>query len=227
MNAWFRVSALAVLAGVPQVACNSTNVRRRPPPDPADPPERVLDLWGTPPTDWQNCYRGMRGLYYNHTADHEDFDPEWLSDTDTDFVPDDRVLDELDWWDGDLAFQRYDGTTDFGPNWWPVDGGFAGDPQLFAGRWVGWLRVTRRGDQEFVFGASTDAFIKIGDDVVAEIRDSDDFITDTVSVNLNTGVYRLDVRYAHRYGETNGFRFRVASEDAQLCYPEFGDDPEE
>jgi hypothetical protein len=218
----------AVLALLALAGCSETRVRRGELPDPADPPERELDLWGTPPSSWQDCFGGLRGLYYNLTPDHPDVGPEALEpveESDTDLPPD--GLDAMDWWEGELAFQRYDGTTDFGPNWWPVDGGFAGDPQHFAVRWVGWLRVTDRGQHDVVVGASTDLLFRLGDETLIERRGVDDFETETVTLDLDTGVYRLDLRYAHRHGLRNGMRFRVASDDILICYPEFGDDPEE
>lgn len=208
-----------VLAG-----CNETGLTRGQLPDPAEPPERELDLWGTPPSDWNNCFTGLRGIYYNLTPDHPHVEAR-LADQD---LPEDvPLLDTLDWWDGDVAFQRYDATQDFGPNWWPVDGGFAGDPQYFAARWVGWLRITRRDQQhDFVVGGSSDLFVKLDDDMLIEMTDVEDFETEVQTHGLATGVYRLDVRYAHRLGETNGFRFRVASEEALICYPEYGDEAE-
>mgnify|MGYP002819179770 FL=1 len=220
-----RRLALACTALLALGACNETGLSRGELPDPADPPERELDLWGTPPSDWQNCYGGLRGIYYNLTPGHPDVET-YLDDP---MDPEGSVpaLDELDWWDGAASFQRYDATTDFGPNWWPVDGGFQGDPQYFAARWVGWLRVTQRNrDHDFVVGAASDMWVKLDDDVLIQMNDNDEFESEVQTHRLETGVYRLDVRYAHRLGETNGFRFRVASDEIIICYPEFGDEPE-
>lgn len=212
---------LVVVLGL--VGCSEIGIGRGNLPDPADPPERELDLWGTPPSDWNGCYTGLRGIYYNLGEDHPDVEIEPTDPPDTDPPLD---VTELDWWTPPASFQRYDATTDFGGNWWPVDEGFGDDPQYFSGRWIGWLRVTRRGNHDFVLGAATDGFIMLNDEVVAEIRDSDEFDSDVVTLNLQTGVYRLDLRYAHRQGETNGFRFRVASPDILQCYPEYGDEAE-
>ena len=200
-------------------ACNETGLTVKPPPDPADPPDRELDLWGKTPTDWQGCYGGLRGMYWNLTPDHPDVEVVLSDDTDAP-VP---VPDNMDWWEGKPTFQRYDASTDFGPNWWPVDGGFADDPQYFAGRWIGWLRVTRRGDHPFVVGGSSDVWVKLDDEIVVDVHDADTFETEVYDINLQTGVYKLDVYYAHRLGETNGFRFRVASDEIIQCYPVYGD----
>jgi hypothetical protein len=207
--------ALLLTLGVAS-GCFETGLSRGRLPDPADPPERELDLWGQAPTDWQGCFRGMRGLYYNLTPEHADVEPD-LDDTDAGTLS----LDELDWWSGPVAFQRYDGTTDFGGNWWPVDGGFQDDPKHFAARWVGWFRVTKRAQHSFVVGGSTDLFLALNEELVIQRRDRPDFETETVQVELNTGVYQVDLRYAHRFGEQGGFRFRVASPDILSCYPDY------
>ncbi|MFK7929213.1 MAG: PA14 domain-containing protein [Myxococcota bacterium] len=215
-HAW--VAALLCTIGF---GCNETGLSVGPPPDPATPPERELDLWGKTPTDWQGCYGGLRGMYYNLTPAHPDVEVLLADERDPDAPA--PGPDSVDWFDGKTAFQRYDASTDFGPNWWPVNGGFQDDPQYFAARWVGWLRVTRRGDHDIVVGGSSDVWVKLDDDVVVNISDAEDFETSVRTVNLNTGVYKLDVYYAHRLGETNGFRFRVASEDVIQCYPLYGD----
>ena len=220
------LTAGALLALLPSgTACNETGLTRGRLPDPAEPPERELDLWGTPPSNWNDCYTGLRGIYYNLTPSHPDVEA-LLADRD-DLGEDGLTLDDLDWWDGEASFQRYDATQDFGPNWWPVDGGFEGDPQYFAVRWVGWFRVTERNrDHDFVVGGASDLWVKLGDEVLIERTDLDAFETEVETHRLDPGVYRLDVRYAHRIGATNGFRFRVASDSVRICYPEYGDEPE-
>jgi hypothetical protein len=201
------------------VGCGiDTGLTRGKLPDPAPPPGRVFDLWGKPPTDWQNCYHGLHGMYYNLTPDHPDVEVDPASPDDTDAPQ----MTDLDWWDGEPSFQRYDGNLDFGANWWPVDTGFAGDPQYFAARWVGWVRVTQRnGEHNVVMGATNDAWLALNDEIRVEILDNDDFETSVAPVGLSSGVYRLDLRYAHRRGLTNGFRFRIASDDVIVCYPEY------
>jgi len=216
--------AIVAAAALGLSACTETGLTRGRLPDPAEPTERELDLWGTPPSDWNDCYNGLRGIYYNMSDEHPDVEA-FLADRD----PEGELpgVDELDWWDGSATFQRYDATADFGPNWWPVDGGFSGDPQYFAARWVGWLRVTRRNqDHDFVVGAASDMWVKLDDDVLVQMNDVEDFETEVQTHRLDSGVYRLDIRYAHRLGQQNGFRFRVASEDVIICYPEFGDEAE-
>ena len=208
-------------------ACSEIGLRPPPPPTPAEPPERALDLWGTPPSDWQGCFPGFRGLYYNLT-DHADLERP-LADRPPpeDGEPPLALPGDLDWWDGPLSFERYDATTDFGPSWWPVDEDFADDPLYYAVRWVGWVRITRRGAHELVFGASSDAWILLNGDVVAEVTDNAQFDAQAVTLDLNTGVYRLDVRYAHRLGSASGFRLRFVRDGLLTCFPEYGDRVEE
>lgn len=210
-------------------ACGETSIRRQPPPPVADPPERALDLWGTPPSDWQRCFPGFRGLYTNLHPDHPDIE-RLLADRpepppqgdDSDSASPDLPF-ELDWWDPPLAFERYDSSTDFGPGWWPVDQGFEDDPLYFSARWIGWLRITRRGDHELVLGAASDAWVILNDQVVAEVTDSELFEPQAFTLDLATGVYRLEIRYAQRLGSRSGFRLRFARDGLLTCYPEYGD----
>lgn len=207
-------------------ACGDIGLNLPPPPPPAEPPVRELDLWGTPPTDWRDCYPGLRGIYYNLAEDHPDVERLVGDDpVDTDSPP--LTMLDRDWWSGDLAFQRYDRSQDFGPNWWPVDGGFSGDPKYFAARWVGWLRVTRRDAlHEFVVGGASDVAVILDGELLIERTDLTEFETTVEQHDLTPGVRRLDIRYAHRLGSTNGFRFRTVSEELLICYPEFGDPAE-
>jgi len=207
------------------LACGETGITVRNPPSPADPPERALDLWGTPPTDWQGCFPGFRGLYYN-LAGHPDIERPLAEHPG--LIPDDAsdplaLPQDLDWWGGPLSFERYDASLDFGPSWWPVNESFADDPLYYAVRWIGWIRVTRRGDHELVLGAATDAWILLNGNIAAEVTDREAFETEPLTLNLNTGVYRVDVRYAHRLGSASGFRLRFARDGLITCYPEYGD----
>ncbi|TVQ92513.1 MAG: hypothetical protein EA397_06805 [Deltaproteobacteria bacterium] len=213
-------------------ACGETGIRRQPLPPVADPPERALDLWGTPPSDWNNCFPGFRGLYTNLHLDHPDVErplaerpPEPSQPTDdSDVEPPELELPfDLDWWDPPLAFERYDASTDFGPGWWPVDEGFEDDPLYYGVRWIGWLRITRRGQHEFVLGAASDAWVMVNDRVIAELTDREAFEPESLSVHFETGVYRLEVRYAQRLGSRSGFRLRWVRDGLRTCYPEYGD----
>jgi hypothetical protein len=201
------------------IGCSEVVLRRPPPPTPAEPPERALDLWGTPPSDWQSCFPGFRGLYFNLHG-HDDIERP-LADLDLEDSP--TLPQDLDWWDGPLVFERYDASTDFGPSWWPVDQNFVDDPYYYAVRWIGWVRVTRRGDHDIVLGAASDAWVMLNDTVIAEVSDRESFSTETLRINLNTGVYKLDVRYVYRLGSASGFRLRFATNGLVTCYPEYGD----
>lgn len=193
------------------VACNEYSVVPPSPPPPAAPPGSQEDVFGSPPADWEDCYRGMEGLYFNLLPDHPDVESEEIP-----------VLEDVDWWSDEyLAYRRYDASTDFGANWWPVEEGMPDDPRYFAVRWVGWLRVFRSGSQLAVLGASTDAWVLVDDAVVAQRVASEAFETDTFTLDMNTGVYRVDLRFAHRAGLESGFRFRFATEDVAVCAPTY------
>jgi hypothetical protein len=215
--------ATALAVALSLTACSEVGFRPPARPPPADPPDRPLDLWGTPPSDWQGCFPGFRGLYYNLSG-HPDVErPLSERPEPADGEPALALPDDLDWWDGPLSFERYDPSADFGPSWWPVDESFSDDPLYYAVRWIGWVRVTRRGDHDIVLGAATDAWVLLNGDVVASTVDQDAFEPEARTLNLNTGVYRLDVRFAHRLGSASGFRLRFAREGLLTCFPEYGD----
>jgi len=204
------VSARFLLLGViATAACTEYRVRGDDPVPPADPPARLPDAQGAPPTDWDACARGFLGRYHNlapgdvAVADPSPEDPE-----------------SVDWWrDETLAFSRYDPSLDFGENWWPVDDGTTGDPGQFAVRWTAWLRVRDRTLVQVVLGAADDAWVRIGDDVVASQRDRDVMEAGVFDVTLAPGVYPVDVRFAHRIAQRSGVRVRLLGEPT-LCYPE-------
>jgi len=203
-----------ILSVVLLVGCQEYILKEAPPPPPIDPPDLETDIFGDPPGDWDNCYNGFLGLYSNLENDHADVEPEEGHEV--------APYGELDWWDTDRrAFQRYDGSLNFGPNWWPVDGGFVDDPAYFAVRWVGWMRVKKKVDHDFIMGASTDAVFLLNDEPLIEIKNASDFDTAIYTYEINTGVYPVDIRYAHRFGNSNGFRFRALSEHLTLCYPDY------
>lgn len=211
--------APVILALVGLCACQDYTIARLPPPPVAEPPPELVDLWGSPPTDWDDCHRGLRGHYYNLEADHPDVEVVLTGDADDDGPPN---LDELDWWDEDgFVFSRFDASLEHGDGWWPVDEDAPDDPAYFAVRWVGWLRVTRRTDVPVVLGATSDAWVLAKDELLADVRDADALDVHTHTPRLQPGVYPLDVRYAHRLGDAAGLRMRIASEHAVVCAPEY------
>jgi len=188
------------------------------PDPPVDPPGYVDDIFGDPPDDWNNCYGGFLGIYHNLTASHPDVEVAEGVDP--------MAVDELDWWDTSYqVFQRYDGSMEFGTNWWPVDDGLGNDPAYFSVRWVGWLRVVRSGTYDAVIGATTDSWLLLNGDPVVEVVNASEFETNVYPLTLDPGVYQVDVRYAHRRGVESGFRFRmVDSSDLLMCYPNYSEE---
>jgi hypothetical protein len=201
------VLVLALSACAPEYS-----IREEDPPPPADPPGLPVDEFGDPP-NWQACTRGLLGLYGNLSADHPDVEPR------EEPTP---VADPLavDWFDPSFrVFERFDASLDFGRGWWPVDEGLVGDPEYFSVRWLGWLRVTERGGVDVVLGGDTDAWVIVSGAVVAA-DDADGFVPASRHLDLSPGQYRLDVRYAHRAGPDDAFRFRVVGGDALICAPD-------
>ncbi len=196
-------------------ACSEFTVTEQDDLPPADPPGATPDDdFGDAP-DWNDCPHGYVGNYYNLPADHPDVEP----DLDEPVVIDDPTL--LDWWDDDhWAFERFDASLEQGSHWYPVDEGLAGDPDYFSARFTAWIRVNASAPVELLLGASTDAFVFVNDALVAAVTGSAELEPEVVTLDLQTGQFPLEVRYAHRAG-TAGLRMRFTSEHVAVCYPEF------
>ena len=208
-----RILALLFLMS----GCSETTLVPFKPPLPDTEPEYDADLFGEPPDDWENCYRGFLGFYSNLPDDHADVLP--VEDYER------PEFETLDWWNAERnAFQRYDGSLDFGPNWWPVDTGLVADPAYFAVRWIGWMRITKKITHEFIVAGSTDVWVLSEGQPLVSIEGSEAFETETYEHEIPPGKYRVDIRYAHRFGEDNGFRFRAHSEHLYFCYPNYSGD---
>lgn len=210
---WLGVGGLAALACTPEY-----RVQQDPPPPPAEPPGETLDELGDPPADWTSCDSGFLGLYANLPADHPDVEPALDAEISSD-------PDAVDWFDDRWrAFSRFDPSLDWGEGWWPVDEGLAGDPLYFSVRWTGWMRVWSSGTHSFLLGAGGDAWMLLDGAVVAELHELQGYAGGLVELNLESGVYPVELRYAHRSEAADGMRFRVvsSSEEVRLCYPEFG-----
>ena len=63
-----RSLCLVLLLG----GCSETTLKPFKPPKPVDVPDYEADIFGDPPDDWENCYRGFQGLYSNLADDHPD-----------------------------------------------------------------------------------------------------------------------------------------------------------
>lgn len=213
------------LALIATIGCQEYTVTQEPPPPPAEPPGIDVDAEGEPPADWNNCSSGFYGLYFNLPANHPLIgaaaeDTDIGGDTDPTTPP---ILnpDLVDFWTADyLAFSRYDPSLEYGANWWPVDDGLADDPRYFAVQWTAWMRVWSHTQVTLLLGAEDDAWIYIQDNPAVAVNASA-FAPTTYTVDLQPGQYPVRIRYAQRVGEQNGFRFRLVSGDAKICYPEF------
>ena len=196
------------------VGCSDASLFREPPPPVASPPEQPEDGTGCPP-DFNTCTPAYFAQYFNLSADHPDvahaFDP-------------DALPPEEDWWAAEgLAFQRTDPTLTFGEAWWPVDEGFAGDPSWFAVRWNAWLLADGDTDWDFALAARDDAEVRIDGELVAQVEAGDGYALDEHSARLDGGRHTLELRFAHRFGDGDGFFFRSLSgpDDVQVCPPSF------
>ena len=196
-------------------ACQDYSLRDPPKVPVATPPGDPGDDGGEPP-DWQDCFQGFLGEYSNLPVDHPFVEPDPLVEEGP------LDLTTLDWWD-EPSFHEFSPSLDFGSNWWPVDEGLAGDPAYFTVRWLAWLRAWDDTTLEFSLGSADDVWIILNDEVVLADPGVKDFEPRTVTLDLDAGQFPIEIRYAHRAGES-GFRFRVLSGDVSLCYAEYDED---
>lgn len=197
------------------LGCNEYGLVTPPPVPPAEPPGKEGDDLGDPP-DWQDCFEGFHGEYYNLSIDDD-----WVEPRPAEGEPP-TDPDAFDYW-SDPSFQQFDASLDMGSSWWPVDEGLEGDPAYFAVRWRGWIRAWSNTDLELAFGASGDAWVFIDDQLVVDRPGQAVFEPEPLTIDLDAGQYPIEVLYAHRTGDS-GFRFRVTGGDVTICYPEWGDD---
>ena len=188
------------------LACYEYRVREGEDVPVAEPPGRDDEI-GDPP-EWADCFEGLTGYYANLEATHPDVE---------------RIVNVsdptlLDWWE-DIVFDRFDPSLVFGPTWYPVDEGLVDDPDYFAVRWVGWLRVWSDEEPiEMVLGAGTDAFVSIDGVLVASV-DNAEYDPQVFPLELEKGQFPILVWYAHREGP-GGFQMRFQSGDVSYCAPE-------
>ncbi len=208
MRRLLPVSALLLSA-----ACTEYVVYEPPPSPVAEPPGREVDAHGRPP-DWASCRAAWSGQYYNLDAEHPDVlaAAEWSPGADP---------AELDWWDpAGLVFERTDPSLDLGGAWFPVDEGHAADPAFFAVKWAAWLRVERRGNQQLVLGATSDAWVFADERLLAGVEAQRGLSPISVAIDLQPGQYPITVLFAHRLGAP-GLRLRFTGDDFAVCPPRF------
>ena len=178
------------------------------------PPEAGNDE-GTAP-DWNNCPTGYLGTYYNLPLDHPDMEPEFFEEPD--FDP-----SLHDWWDEQYqAYEEFEGSLEKGTNWWPVDDGLTDDPRYFSAVFNAWIRVNDDQPVRLSLGASSDVWVLVDGRVVATHHTDEDFEVEVQSLDLGAGQYPLEVRFAHRYGDS-ALRLRFVSENAVVCFAEYDD----
>lgn len=225
---------IGALIGAGSLGCTEYALEDPPPPKPATPPGIAPDEdFGQPP-DWLTCAAGYHGQYFNLEAGEPMLEPpegadpagdsadpagDPAADPGAPAAPEDPA--GLDWWARERrSFVRYDPGLDFGANWWPVDEGLEGDPRWFSARWTAWLRALDGTTVEVLLGASSDAWVLLGEEVWISAPGPQAFAPEVYALPLGGGVYPLDVRAAHRAGDS-AVRFRVVSGDVQICYPDF------
>lgn len=199
------------------LGCQDYDLSDPPLPSVATPPGTTGTNTGEPP-DWNNCFEGFLGEYSNLAVTHPDVEPA----TRDGLFPDPTALD---WWD-EPVYQEFSSSLDFGSNWWPVDEGLAGDPAYFSVRWSAWLRAWDDTTMTFTLGSADDVWIILDNDVIFADSGIKDFEPTTYSLDLDAGQYPIEIRFAHRSGES-GFRFRKLTGDVSLCYAEYDDDDDD
>lgn len=183
-------------------------------PTPDVTPIPIEDPENSPP-DWTTCSEGYQGFYYNLPETHPDVEPS------EDLTP--GVLpSQLDWWSEDyLAFDRYDASLDMGVGWFPVDQGYAADPQYFAAHWQAWIRVKNNNTTVTLsLAAATDLWVQLGDKLVS-LPGIQDFDVQDYTLTLNANQYPLDVYFAQRAAPSSGLRVRITGPDVRICYPDY------
>jgi len=120
---------------------------------PAEPPGTDSDTKGSPP-DWNSCFQGWRGVYYNLRVTDDYVAPRPKD------PPAPTEPEGFDYWDQPEAFEAFDASLDFGQNWWPVDQGLEGDPKYFAVHWDAWIRGDG-GDFQFTLGSQDDSWVYV------------------------------------------------------------------
>lgn len=199
------------------LACSEQTLRDVDQTEIAQPPGDDEDDLGGPP-NWTDCAGGYQADYFNMTDAHVDFDP-------PDSARDPDTYDGLDWWDNQYgAFTRYEPSLDQGSNWWPVDEGFNDDPAYFTAHMTAWIRVWQDATVRFVAGAADDMWVSINHETVIALPGIKDFESATYEVSLVSGQYPLEIRFAHRQGDS-AIRFRAVDTDVvTICYPDFSSD---
>ncbi|MEN0065641.1 MAG: hypothetical protein AAGA48_26100 [Myxococcota bacterium] len=209
--------SLGVLLSFTGCSRESTLVRG-PVVPPAEPPGDEPERGGPP--DWQNCFQGWRGQYYNLTVDHPDVLPRPAD------PPAGTDPTQLDWFERE-AFEDFDPTLDFGRNFWRVDEGLEGDPSFFSVHWSAWIRAWDDTDVTLVVGSSDDSWVYIDGDPVVERPGIQSFERETYTFEMDAGVAPIDVYYAHRASDESGFAFRVVEGDVSICFADFSEEEEE
>lgn len=183
-------------------------------PTPISTPYPIEDPDGQAP-DWTSCQEGYEAFYYNLPSTHADVEPEATLSP--------GAMPELfDWWDESYwVYSRYEASTDFGVGWYPVDSGYAGDPDYFAVKLSAWFRVkTNNTPVTFRVGAATDVWIEAGEERVAFPGPrAFEVVTETRTFAANQ--YPLTVWFASRVKGESGLILSISGQDVRVCYPQY------
>ncbi len=177
------------------------------------PPTEEEGEAGAPP-DWNDCATGYLATFYNLPSTHPDVEPEFWEEPDYD-------PNFVDWWDATYhAFEEFQPSLEMGDNWWPVDQGLDGDPAYWSGRFNAWIRVQGDGPVQLSMGASTDVWVLADGDVVARQSSPDGLNVEVLDIDLESGQYPLEIRFAHRFGPS-ALRLRFVSDNVAVCFAEY------
>jgi hypothetical protein len=203
-----------LLAGL--AACNNDlGLVSAPKVPPAPPPGDPTTTNGAPP-DWNSCFQGWRGEYYNLRVTDKFVDPR------PNDPPAPDTPEKFPYWDQPESFENFDPSLDFGQNWWPVDDGLAGDPAYFAVHWDAWLRAWSGTNFQFMLGSQDDSWVYVNGEPIASKPGIQPFVRDVYNEYIDAGQYPIEVWFIHRGSETSGFSFRPIDGDVSICYPDFG-----
>lgn len=170
------------------------------------------DEGGAP--DWNDCATGYLGTFYNLPHDHPDVEPDVWEEPD--FDPDLHP-----WWEPtDQVYEEFSASLERGSNWWPVDDGLEDDPQYWSARFNAWIRVHDDQPVELSLGASSDVWVIVDGRVVARHHTEDELEVGIQSLELGAGQYPIEVRFAHRFGDS-ALRLRFVSDNAVVCFAEY------
>lgn len=142
---------------------------------------------------------GFYGQYYNLTPDHPDFE-KWKQTV--------KPGPQNDWYSSQyFSFERVDPNVEFGANFFPVNEGKRGDPNLFAVHWSSIISVPVDDTYTYKISSDDDSWIYIDGILHADLMGVHNAQTKFFDVILSAGYHRLDIYYADRQSRQAAFTF--------------------